>query len=581
MDSAITNSRANVPSFTTMVGVDNEHAEELEISWPTWQRFRPEILENPMLLICDGKYSAQYWRKRLSFVDHKQLSIELWSSPRESQRAKMLAGLTYGPCKWVSTDWYLKLDTDVIAVEHADWINRNWFLPNEAGITSAFIAPPWRYTKPANSLEELDKWANQISYFDGTAPLNLAVENGQKSIAYPRIISWCFFGNTHWTREIAALAPQGLPVDSHDTFLWYCAHRLRHRFTRFRMKKLGWRHISNRRRLEKTQRIVLEQNKRDLKEQQEKYKSSTRLKRLEYELPKRRSTRGVIYLLTGKPHAVRLIVSLWTLRMFYDGPVTLFTTRAESHQIGELCALDRRLAVDHRRLHEAGEGKNSSFLTKASYFEAAPYEINVHVDCDTLISGDISPLFEVSDERPFVATQFADWRTTKPLIRRRIAKWLDIPERRCAPESYRQIVGQALEDGPAINSGVFSFRHNASILNEWHRWTNWGRDTFICDEVALQILLPQFPHQILDCRFNCSPVYRAQQIDARIWHFHGRKHLKRDNARELWLPVYDEVCRENVAKVADWTPLGDKKLQRYLKGIGVESELPRESLGVQ
>src|SRR5262245_60028928 len=68
--------------------------------------------------------------------------------------------------------------------------------------------------------------------------------------------------------------------------------------------------------------------------------------------------RGVIYLLTGPAHAVRLVVSLWSLRRHYQGPVTLFTTQPQSHVIGQRCQADDRLRVEHRQANEVSAPKN-------------------------------------------------------------------------------------------------------------------------------------------------------------------------------------------------------------------------------
>ena len=53
--------------FTTVVGVDEAHLEELRLTWPTWARHRPELLVQPLLLVCDGDRTESFWRARLPF----------------------------------------------------------------------------------------------------------------------------------------------------------------------------------------------------------------------------------------------------------------------------------------------------------------------------------------------------------------------------------------------------------------------------------------------------------------------------------------------------------------------------------
>src|SRR5204863_389720 len=113
--------------------------------------------------------------------------------------------------------------------------------------------------------------------------------------------------------------------------------------------------------------------------------------------------------------------------------------------------------------------------------------------------------------------------------------------------------------------GVFAFRRGARILQPWKELTWIGRDTFICDEIALQLLLHRFPHRVLPSKYNCSAQYCANERDPRIWHFHGGKHLSRAHASALWLPAYEECMRENVGGIAEWTPAGDKRLRGYLR----------------
>ena len=64
-------------------------------------------------------------------------------------------------------------------------------------------------------------------------------------VRHKRIISWLFFGDAEWCREVAEFAgDEPLPVASHDTYLWYCAARLCDYYKTVRFTSLGWRHAS-------------------------------------------------------------------------------------------------------------------------------------------------------------------------------------------------------------------------------------------------------------------------------------------------------------------------------------------------
>ncbi len=235
--------------FTTVVAVDDEHLSELELVWPTWKRFRPQLLDHPLLLICDGVHEKANWEARLGFVDHPDKKVVLWDRPANSQREKMLSSLVYAPAEHVRTPWYLKLDTDAVAIESAEWISDEWF----RGLTSpVFISSSWGYSKPANIVTQLDDWADTVPGLCQFPRLNLVATPGANSIHHPRIISWFFLASTAWTREVIKYSPAQLPVPSQDTFLWYCAARRGDYFIRQKLHRLGWRHVAGKRRLRQT-----------------------------------------------------------------------------------------------------------------------------------------------------------------------------------------------------------------------------------------------------------------------------------------------------------------------------------------
>lgn len=270
---------------------------------------------------------------------------------------------------------------------------------------------------------------------------------------------------------------------------------------------------------------------------------------------------GIIYLLTGPTHAARLVVSLWSLRKYYDGPVTVFTTRPESHEIGSYCEQDSRLHVRHVRALEAKVRRNSAFLTKLDLLVSPPYETTVYLDADTLVAGKLDELTNVETDVQFHATRFANWVSSGKIMAKRISRWRTIRQKRFDPQWLADLVDDALKERPAVNGGVFAIRHGAEILTPWRDLAYAGWKTFICDEVALQLLLHRYPHRLLDCRYNCSPRHAGNLPDTRIWHFHGEKHLAAGLARSIWLPEYEECMRLDVGRISKWTPAGDPALK--------------------
>lgn len=220
-------------------------------------RFRPELGQWPVLLVHDDSLDPQ--SNDLAFLrNHPNLRYVHWSmSDNVAQREKMLTGLVHVPARHVETPWYLKLDVDVVAMPTDRWIDPAWFAVSQEGERPAFVASPWGYTKPAGAIEQLDRWAERIPALKSRPGLNIQANAGAEMVSHPRIASWCFFGNTEWTREVAAYAPHRLPVPSHDTYLFYCAARRSDHYLRTRMKRFGWRSYSRYRRLQEACTEVL------------------------------------------------------------------------------------------------------------------------------------------------------------------------------------------------------------------------------------------------------------------------------------------------------------------------------------
>ena len=245
--------------YTTVLGVDKNHVEHLRLVWPTWQRHKPDIFDNPMIIFYDHGSTD---RKVIEDIvqDHPRLDILVWPVPSaapylgdpsigrfgESQREKMLSGFVYVPAYHVSTPYWLKLDLDVVASGMPCWIDPTWFHGYPA-----IVAHRWSYTKPANQMQVLDDWVtrNPGLRLAVYPPLNMIPKPDATSLPHQRIISWCGFFKTDFTRFAAQEAfmscgPGHLPVPSQDGYLMYVAQRRGLPIHRVNMKARGWIHCS-------------------------------------------------------------------------------------------------------------------------------------------------------------------------------------------------------------------------------------------------------------------------------------------------------------------------------------------------
>lgn len=251
--------------YTLVLGLDAKHLQQLRWVWPTWQRHKPSVCRQPIV----------------AFYDHEQICVNdikdvigncftgvpwpppgvvyrggtsKWDNP---QRMKMLSGFIHVVAKYVETDYWLKLDTDVVATDGPDeWVDTSWFhyQPFDNGSTiepkqPAIVAQHWHYTKPPTQMMQLDGWVamnhSVLEDFHGTRPVNLPPQPGMNKVKHPRICSWCAFFRTDFTCKCAEYSiltqPYGhMPVASQDGFQWYCAARLGLPLVRTNMRRYGW-----------------------------------------------------------------------------------------------------------------------------------------------------------------------------------------------------------------------------------------------------------------------------------------------------------------------------------------------------
>lgn len=233
--------------LTLLVAVDEQHLKELQLTWKTWATFKPEIVKCPLVLIHDAEFDDSQIQLDPA---PENLTLVPWEMPAAAdQREKMLTSLVQVAAREVKTTWYLKLDTDVVAVNESEWLEPEWFNSDAHGRKPAFVSSPWGYTKPADAIDRLDDWGDTIDGLKQHQRLNLEPCEKPDRVNHARIISWCFFGNTEWTRQVSSWTNGRLPVASHDTFLFYCAERQGDHYFRHRMARCGWEHISHFRRL--------------------------------------------------------------------------------------------------------------------------------------------------------------------------------------------------------------------------------------------------------------------------------------------------------------------------------------------
>jgi hypothetical protein len=284
---------------------------------------------------------------------------------------------------------------------------------------------------------------------------------------------------------------------------------------------------------------------------------------------------GVVYFFSGMGAAERLVVSIHSLRKVYRGPITVGVTGdPESELVAGIGA-----GVEQMRVPRRGH-RNGHYVTKCKIPEWAPYEHNAYLDADTLVVKPIDRLFEAAREKKLAITQFSEWITTGPRMSGRIIgaahkaeaerrhEWISGYIEACCQEQIRPKAAFSAEL-PGINTGVMSWQKGNPALALWHAVTMAVGYRFIADELAMQLISMEVDAEILSDAYNASPLYieNTKPEDVVIWHFHGRKHIKKEPALKLWGPAFEEARREKFGGIDQWAGWYDKEVRRYLKGL--------------
>ena len=226
--------------FTLVVAVDNKHLHQFMYTYPNWIKYKDDLRNCKTVVIYDRtEINPRDQRlKKLGSIN-PNLSFFKWKSRKryKSQRDKMLTALVSAPRFCVDTPWYIQIDTDAYTFNNDKWIDDAWFSSEYK-----FIANPWGYTKPANAIDRLDDWADNIIGLNHNPRLNYEYKEGSNKVWHKRIASWIICCNTEWCSKMVDLIDKNvyidMPVVSQDTYFCYCADRRKELFLRYKFKRL-------------------------------------------------------------------------------------------------------------------------------------------------------------------------------------------------------------------------------------------------------------------------------------------------------------------------------------------------------
>jgi hypothetical protein len=271
---------------------------------------------------------------------------------------------------------------------------------------------------------------------------------------------------------------------------------------------------------------------------------------------------------------VRALVTLYSLRKFYDGKITFYVEEEYPHEMDEALKYFGCDIVHNEIRHDL-----KTLVRKNSLFENPPYDLTLWLDIDTVIVGKIDEMFNYLEEKQvdFCIPHFCAWISNGHHISERINRFKGLID-----DKY---IKEALNNHPAINTGILSFRKS----DKWNKfvrdWTDLAdraskKHIFIPDEVSCQILYPSMheyglKYFIAPTDFNVSPLHdHGVSKDPRIKHHHGDKHVLNVTGCDEWKSTFKEMCESNIANINSFLKYADKRLKVYLNNKdGISSDV--------
>ena len=264
-------------------------------------------------------------------------------------------------------------------------------------------------------------------------------------------------------------------------------------------------------------------------------------------------TRGVLFFNRGEKCAVRLVVALYTLRKHYHGDVTVFLEEPYPKELDFCCEYFACNVV-----HSEPNLNSGALVRKTELFVNSPYDRTIWLDADTVTVGKIDELFDLLDDADVVIPDFCGWLSSGNKISNRIKTFKGVVS--------DEMLLEAQNGHPAINTGIFSYRKNIQFMKDWIDLAQKGEGKiWIADEIAFQILYPFYDNiKVGPMKYNTSVVYGEKVEDKRVIHYHGQKHVFGNNLSQVWVDTFNEMRKDNIANIESVVQYADKRLAKFL-----------------
>lgn len=245
-------------------------------------------------------------------------------------------------------------------------------------------------------------------------------------------------------------------------------------------------------------------------------------------------TKGVIYYNRGSKCTLRMLISIFTLRKVYDGDILVLFEGSQPQWF--LKALDN-FNVSTKHINTTSH--RNPLNVKSSLWRYSPFDLTMFMDADTVIIRPIDSYFDLIKENGFVTGKFSDWVTSGSRIRHRIKQW--------SPIFDKKYLNDAINYGDAINTGINGWVNGNPMLEAWEELCEKGSkykcSDRVADEMACQLLLHVYPHQLAGVEWGTSVKYGIETLETKIIHYHGQKHVEDYPLCRHWKNAYYDLVQ--------------------------------------
>jgi len=201
-------------NFTLVTAVTPDYEDKLKETLRTW-KFKPQFSKSEILIYTLGYKNPE---RDLSYFGKGIRLVPILDVYNLGKRYAIFNALVTQTHKYITTPYWIKIDSDVFFYDDKDIFDND-------DLKFDLVSQPWRYTKPAFWIKDLNDWCDQ-RFISGKSPIETSQIIGKEIIGHKRIISFVCLHKTTFTKTCSELCNEIIPVASHDTFLWYMAERL-------------------------------------------------------------------------------------------------------------------------------------------------------------------------------------------------------------------------------------------------------------------------------------------------------------------------------------------------------------------